>query len=132
MWVRFIDNTKITVACMSLLILSIDLRRYWYFIMLYFKLTNGAMEKWWMVKWCNGEIKIRIGRFVSHKYWIYSFVLFSNTTFSQQKNKFIIFNILQLTTNAATKCMLSNLATTRRQDFIRSQPVVVRDIVTLI
>ena len=21
-----------------------------------------------MVKWCNGEIKIRIGRFVSHKY----------------------------------------------------------------
>ena len=23
--------------------------------MFYSKLTNGAMKKWWMVKWCNGE-----------------------------------------------------------------------------
>ena len=81
-WVRYIDNTKIMVACISSLILSIDLRRYWYFIIFYFKLTNGAMDKWWMVKWYNGEIKIMIGRFFSHKYWICSFVLFSNTTFS--------------------------------------------------
>ena len=35
------------------------------------KLTNGAMEKW-----CNGEIKIRIGGFFYHKYRICSFVLF--------------------------------------------------------
>ena len=53
---------------MSLLLLSIDLQQYFYFIMFNFKLTNGAMVKWWMVKWYNDEIKIRIGRFVSHKY----------------------------------------------------------------
>ena len=42
--------------------------------MFYFKLTNGAMVKWW-----NGKIKIRIGRFFSHKHRIYSCVLFLNT-----------------------------------------------------
>ena len=68
MWVRYIDTTKNRVACMSSLLLCNDIRQYCYFIMFYFKLTNGATEKWWMVKWCNGEIKIRIGRFVSHKY----------------------------------------------------------------
>ena len=62
MWVRFIDNTKIMVVCMSSLIFL-----YWYFIMFYFKLDNGAMDKWWMVKWCNDEIKIRIGRFFFKK-----------------------------------------------------------------
>ena len=71
-----------TVWYMSSLLLSIDVRWLYYFIMFYFKLTNGAMVKWWMVKWCNDEIKIRIGHFVSHKYWICSFVFFSNTTFS--------------------------------------------------
>ena len=55
-WVCYIDNTKITVACISFLLLSTDLRQYWYFIMFYFKLTNGAMEKWWIVEWCNVEI----------------------------------------------------------------------------
>ena len=131
-WVRYIDTKKITVACMSLLLLSIDIRRYWYFIIFYFKLTNGAMDKWWMVKWCNGEIKIRIGRFVSQKYWICSFVLFSNTKSSQQTKQSIIFNIWQLTASTATKCMLSKLATTERQDFIRGQTIFVREIVTLI
>ena len=62
-WVRYIEASKIKVACMSLLPLSIDLRRLFYFIMFYFKLANGAMVKWWMVKWCNGEIKISIDRF---------------------------------------------------------------------
>ena len=31
--------------------------------MFYFKLTNGAMVKCWMVQWFNDQIKIRIGRF---------------------------------------------------------------------
>ena len=68
--VQYIDTTKITVACMSLLLLSIDLRRFSYFILFYFKLTNVAMVKWWMVKWCNGEIKNKTGHFLSHKYRI--------------------------------------------------------------
>ena len=66
-WVRNIYTTKITVACMSLLILSIDIWRFYYFIMFYFKLTNGAMVKWWMVKWCDVEINNIIGRFLSQK-----------------------------------------------------------------
>ena len=90
-WVRFIDDTKITAACMSLMLFSIDLRWYWYFNIFYFKLTNGAIEKWWMVKWCNEKIEIRISPFVYHKYWICSFILFCNTTFSQQTKKFIIY-----------------------------------------
>ena len=45
-------------------------------------LTNGAMEKWGMIKWCNGEIKNGTGHFFSHKYWICLFVLFLKTTFS--------------------------------------------------
>ena len=53
---------------MSLLILSMDLQRICYFIIFYFKLINGAMEKWWMVKWRDGEIKNRTGHFFSHKY----------------------------------------------------------------
>ena len=80
-WVRFIHARKIIFACMSSLILSIDIRRIYYFILFYFKLTNGAMEKWWMIIWCNGEINNITGRFLSHKFWIYLFVLFSNTTF---------------------------------------------------
>ena len=93
MWVRYNDNTKITVVCMSLLLLFIDLRLICYFIVFYFKLTNGAMVKWWMVKWCNGEIQNSTGHFSSCKYWICSFVLFSDTAFSHQKKQFIIFNI---------------------------------------
>ena len=132
LWVRYIDYTKITVACMSSLLLSYDLHRYWYFIMFNFKLTNGAMDKWWMNKWYNSEIKIRIGCFVYHKYWICSFVLFSDTTFLQQTKQSIIFIIWSLTTSAETKCMLSNQATTERQDFIRGQPILVGDIATLV
>ena len=75
-WVRYIDIKKTMVWCISLLLLSIDIRWLCYFILFYFKLTNGAMIKWWMVKWCNGEIKNRTGRFFSHKYRISSFVLF--------------------------------------------------------
>ena len=67
-WLSYINTTKNTVWCMSLLLLSIDIWWFCYFIMFNFKLTNGAMMKWSMVKWCNGEIKIRIGCFVSHKY----------------------------------------------------------------
>ena len=126
MWVRFIHTNKITVACMSSLILSIDLQGHWYFIMLYFKVTNGAMEKWWMVKSCNGEINISIGCFDSHKYWICLFVLFSNRTFLQQSKQFISFNIWQLTTSTATEYMLENLATTKIKDFNRGQLIVVR------
>ena len=92
-WVRYTDTTKITVGCMSSLLLSIDILQYWYFIMFYFKLTNGTIVKWCIVKWCNGEMKIRIGHLVSHKYWIRSFVLFLNTTFLQQTKQSIIFNI---------------------------------------
>ena len=86
-WVQFIHTTKITVACMSLLIFSIDLRRICYFI----------------DQCYNGEINNRTGHLFSHKYWICSFVLFLNTTFLQQTKQFIIFNILQLTTITATK-----------------------------
>ena len=131
-WLRYIDTTKITVWCMSLLLLSIDLRWFCYFIMFYFKLTNGAIFKLWMVKWCNGETKIRIGRFFSHKYLICSFILFSNTTFLQQTNQYITFNFWSLTTSTSTKFMLSDQETTKRQEFIRGQPIFVREIVTLI
>ena len=75
-WVRYIVTTKITVWCMSSLLFSIDILWFYYFNMFYFKLTNGIIVKWWMVKLCNSEIKIRIGHFVSHKYWMCSFVLF--------------------------------------------------------
>ena len=92
-WVRYMDTTKITVGCMSSLILSIDLLQFCYFIMFYFKLTNGTMEIWCIYKWWNCEIMIRIGHLVSHKYWICSFVLFLNTTFLQQIKQYIIFNI---------------------------------------
>ena len=91
-WVFYIDTKKITVWCMSSMLLPIYLRWFYYFILFYFKLTNGAMVKWRMVKWCNGEINIRIGRFVYHKYWICSFILFPNTTFSQQTKKSTTFN----------------------------------------
>ena len=67
---------------MSSLLLSIDLQQTCYFIVFYFKLTNGAIEKWWMVKWCNGEIKNGTGHLFSYKYWICLFVLFLKTTFS--------------------------------------------------
>ena len=131
-WVRHIYNKKIMVACMTSLLLSIDLQRYCYFIMFYLKLTNGAMEKWWMVKWCNGEIKLGIGCLVYHKYWFYSLFLFYNTTLLQKTKQFIIFNILSLTTSTATAFMLSNQETTKRQNFIRSKPIFVREIVTII
>ena len=48
--VRYIDTTKITFVCISSLILSMALLQYCYCIMFYFKLTNGTMVKWWMVK----------------------------------------------------------------------------------
>ena len=102
-WVRYIDTTKITVWCMSSLLLSIDLRWLCYFIMFYFKLTNGAIAKWWIVKWCNGEIKIRICPLVSNRYRICLFILFPNKTFLQQTKKSIIFNFWSLRTSTATK-----------------------------
>ena len=80
-WMRYIHTKKITVVCMSLLILYIDLQQICSFVVIYFKLTNGTMGKWWVVKWCNGEINNRTGHFFSRKYWICLFVLFSNTTF---------------------------------------------------
>ena len=79
--VCYIHTTKIKVACMSLLLLSIDLRQISYFIMFYFKLNNGAMEKCWVVKCCYGEIKNSTGHLFSHNDWICLFVSFSNTTF---------------------------------------------------
>ena len=106
MWVRYIDTKNNTVACMSLLLLSIDLRLFCHLIMFYFELTDGAMVKWWMLKLCNGEIKMSIGSFVSHKYWICSVMSFSDTTFLQQRNQSTTFNILSLTTSTAKKFML--------------------------
>ena len=44
----------------------------------------------------------------------------------------ITFNFWSITTITATKFMLSNQATTERWGFIRDQPIVVWDIVTLI
>ena len=81
-WVRYVHTVKITVACMSSLLLSIDLRQICYLIMFYFKLTNVAIEKFCKAKWCNGEIKNGTSHLFSHKYWICLFVLFLNTTFS--------------------------------------------------
>ena len=80
-WVCYTDTKNIMVSCMSLSLLSIDLRSFSEFIMFYFKLTNSTMVKWWMMKLWYCEIKISIGRFVSHKYRICSFVLFLNITF---------------------------------------------------
>ena len=131
-WVRYNDATKITVWCMSFLLLYIDLRRFSYFIMLYFKRTNGAMVKRWMVKWCHGVIKIRISCWFSHKYRICSLVLFSNTKVLQQTKQSITFNLWSLTKSKATKFMLSNQATTEIPGFIRGQPIILREIVTLI
>ena len=42
------------------------------------------------------------------------------------------FNFWSLTTSKSTKFMFSNQATTERWGFIRGQPIVVREIVTLI
>ena len=53
---RYIDTTRTTVACMSLMLLFNYLQRICYFIMFYFKLTNGTMVRCSMVKCCNGEI----------------------------------------------------------------------------
>ena len=131
-WVRYIDTTIITVWCMSLLLLSIDLRWFCYFIMFYFKLTNGEMVKWWAVKWFNGEIKIRISHFVSHSYQICSFVIFLNTTFLQQTKQYITLTFWSLTTVTATEFMLLNQATTERQEFIRGWTIIVKEIVNLI
>ena len=97
-----IDTTKIAVSCMSSLLLSIDLRRFYYFIMFYFILTNGAMVKCCMVKWCNGEINNRTGNFFSHKYWICSFLKSPNTNVLHQTKQFIIFNFWSLTTSTET------------------------------
>ena len=91
-WLRYIDTTTIMVWCMSLLLFYILLQWLYYFITFNFKLTNGSMVKWWMLKWCNGKIKIRIGRFFSQKYRICSFVLFLNTAFSQKTKQSITFN----------------------------------------
>ena len=111
-WVHHIDTTKMTVWCLSSLLLSIDLRWFCYLIMFYFKLTNGTMMKWWMIKWCNCEINKRIGRFFSIKYLICSFVLFSNRTFSHQTKQCMISNFWSLTPSTATKFMFTNQATT--------------------
>ena len=129
-WVHYTYNTNIMVWCMSSLLLSIDLQSFCDFIMFYFKLTNGTMVKWWMKKWFNGEIKISIGRFVSRKYQICSFILFLNIKFLQQVS--VTFDFWSLTTNTATKFMLSNQVTTEQRGFIRVLPIVVREIVTLI
>ena len=129
-WVHYTDTKNIIVWCMSSLLLSIDLWSFCDFIMFYFKLNNVAMVKWWRVKLCNGEIKISIGCFVSHKYWICSFILFLIQTFLQQT--LVNFNVWSLTINTATKFMLSNKATTEQQVFIRGLKIVVREIVTLI
>ena len=84
-------------------------------------------------KWCNGEIKIRIGHLFSHDYIEYVYLFyFSNTTFSQQTKQYITFNFLSLTTSTATKFMLSNQVITERRGFIRGDPIVVREILTLI
>ena len=50
-WVRYIDNKNFTVACMSSLLFSIDIWRYWYFIMFYFK---WPMVQWRNSGWING------------------------------------------------------------------------------
>ena len=84
-WARYIDTTKITVACMSLLLFYIDLGQLCYFIMFYYKLTNDDTVKWWMVKWCNGEIKIRIGRFSPQILNLFIFLFFEHSIFSADK-----------------------------------------------
>ena len=132
MWVRYIETTIITVCCLSLLLLSIDIQLLCYLIMFYFKLTNGKMLKWWMLKWYNCEVKIGISRFVSHKCLMCSFVLFSNTTFLQQTKQSITFNFLSLTTITETKFMLSNQANTEKRGFFKDQLIVVKEILTLI
>ena len=102
-WMCCVDTTKITFLCMSLLLFSIDLWRFCYFIMFYFKLNNGTMVKWWMAKWCNGKMKNKTGRFFSHKYRICSFILFLNTTLLQQTKQSLIFNFWSLKTSTETK-----------------------------
>ena len=85
------------IACVAFLILSIYLWRYWYFITFYFKLTNCAMEKSWMVKSCNGEIKIRIGFFCfSLRLNLFICFIFQHNIFTEDKS---IHNIQYLTTH---------------------------------
>ena len=62
--------------------------------------------------------------YFSRKYWIWSFVIFFNTTFFQQTNKSITFNILSSTTSAETKFLLSNQANTERRITIGVQLIV--------
>ena len=129
-WVRYIDTTKITVVCMSSLLFSIDLQQICYFIMFYFKLTNGEMEKMMDFKWCNREINNSIGHFFSHKYRFF-FSFFKHNIFAADK---AIYNFQYLITNNkySSQFMLSNQATTERQDFIRGQPIVVMEILNMI
>ena len=106
---------------MSSLLLSIDILQIYYFIMFYFKFTNGSMYKCWMVIWCIGEINNRTSHFLSHKYSIFLCVLFSNTTLSLTiKNKqtliryrsaslFIVFFLICKTGNCVN--ILSIIAT---------------------
>ena len=53
--------------------------------MFYFKLTNGEMVKWWIMKCCHGEIKIRIGHLFSRKYRICPFLIFEHNIFAADK-----------------------------------------------
>ena len=125
-WVRYVDTKQITAWCMSSLILSIYLQLFHYFIMFCFKLTNCEMVKLWVLKWCNGKIKMRIGLSFSQKYHICSFGLFSNTSFLLQTNQSITSKFWSLTTSTETKFILSNQATTEIWGFIRGQTIVVK------
>ena len=107
---------QITLWYMTSLLIFIDLQWFCYFIKFYIKMTNGEMVKWCMIKWCKGEIKIRKCCFVSHNYWIFSFVLFLNTIFLQQIKENLTFNFWSQTTITATKFMLSYYATTEVLD----------------
>ena len=110
-WVCFIDTTKITVFCMTSLLLSIDLRQYCYFIMFYLKLSQNF--------YFSQILNLLICGIFEHNF------------FAADK---AIPNLLSLSSTASTaiKFLLSNQAITEIRGFIRGRKIVVREIGTLI
>ena len=91
-WVCFIDTMKITVWVYFIATIV-----NWYTIILLFYHVLFLSDPWWSGEMLDGEIKIRIDCFVSHKYRICSFYfIFENNIFSADK---AIRNLQLLITN---------------------------------
>ena len=94
-WVRYIYTTKITVWCMSSLLLYIDIQWFCYFIMFYFRLSQNIS-------------------FLTNIESVHLFY-FRTQHFLQQTKQSTNLIFWSLTPSTATKFMLSNQVTTERR-----------------